>query len=66
MVMVDMGNEFIGLKQRFRIMQVGFVGLLVIVVGFMCLSLFKPVESATSPGTCLPVDKGGTGCILCQ
>ena len=62
MVMVDMGNEFIGLKQRFRIMQVGFVGLLVIVVGFMCLSLFKPVESATSPGTCLPVDKGGTGC----
>jgi len=48
--------------QRVRVLQVGFVGLVVLVVGYMCLNMMKPVESATSPGTCLPVDKGGTGC----
>jgi len=55
-------SEVIKLQQRFRVVLIGFVGLLLVVVGFVCLSLFKPVESATSPGTCLPVDKGGTGC----
>jgi hypothetical protein len=31
-------------------------------IGLFCFSLIKPVESASSPGTCLPIDKGGTGC----
>ena len=48
--------------QRVRVLQVGFVGLFVLVLGFMCLSLYSPVESAPSPGTCLPISKGGTNC----
>ena len=60
--MANVSREVIRLQQRFRVVLIGFVGLLLVVVGFVCLSLFKPVESATSPGTCLPVDKGGTGC----
>jgi len=31
-------------------------------VGILVMTNAKPAESATSPGTCLPVDKGGTGC----
>jgi len=54
--------EGLRVDQRVRVLQIGFVGLFVLVLGFMCLSLHSPAQGAPSPGTCLPLSKGGTGC----
>ena len=45
-------------------MSIAIVGLIIVVIGLLAFTIFKPMpaESATSTGTCLPIDKGGTGC----
>jgi len=43
-------------------MTMAVVGLCLIVVVQLVISLMQPVGGATSPGTCLPIDKGGTDC----
>ena len=40
----------------------GFSGLLVLVVGIMVMFNQPAVEGSPTPGTCLPIDKGGTSC----
>ena len=62
LVMVD-GNDYISvLRKRVKLLQVGFVAMFVVIIALVCLVLFKPAESATSSGTCLPENKGGTNC----
>ena len=60
--MTEIHGEKNSVDQRIKVLQVGFAAMFVVLVTLVCLVLFKPVESATSSGTCLPVDKGGTGC----
>jgi len=59
---ITVNNEIFKLKRIIKFLCVGFSGLVVIVIGIIAVINIKPATGATTPGTCLPIDKGGTGC----
>lgn len=56
------GDEIKRLKRTIQALCVGFSGLLIIVVGGMAIMSGESAEGSPTPGTCLPLNKGGTGC----
>ena len=45
-----------------RTLCIGFSGIVLILIGIIAMLGTQTVENATTPGTCLPIEKGGTGC----
>ena len=44
-----------------QFMAVGFSGIVVLMIGMLVIVSNQAVEGSPTPGTCLPVSKGGTG-----
>ncbi|MCL2037452.1 hypothetical protein FWG95_00355 [Candidatus Saccharibacteria bacterium] len=47
---------------KVRFLQVGFVAMFIMTMSMAFYVLMRPVDGASSTGTCLPISKGGTGC----
>ena len=45
-----------------QVMAVGFSGIVVLMIGMLVIVSNQAVEGSPTPGTCLPIEKGGTGC----
>ena len=45
-------------------MSIAVFGLVFIVIGLAVLFFLRPVGAGPTPGTCLPISKGGTGCDM--
>ena len=48
--------------KKIRTLTVAVISLAVLFICATIISLTRPTQASPDPGTCLPVDKGGTGC----
>ncbi|MCL2037532.1 hypothetical protein FWG95_00785, partial [Candidatus Saccharibacteria bacterium] len=50
-----------------HLLKIGFVAMFIMTTGMTILQFVRPVDGASSTGTCLPITKGGTGvCTLAE
>jgi microcystin-dependent protein len=49
-------------EKRFRLVALGFIAMFITTISLTLFSFMRPADSISSPGTCLPIEKGGTGC----
>ena len=49
-------------RVKMRFLGIGFVAMFITTIGLSLFMMLRPVEGAPGSGTCLPIEKGGTGC----
>ena len=52
----------IGVDKRVRSLTIAVIGLVILFIGFIIFVFIRPVGADPTAGTCLSIEKGGTGC----
>ena len=50
------------MARQIRVLKLGLISVVIALIGVAIIALTRPTQASPAAGTCLPIEKGGTGC----